>query len=210
MSAPAFVIQPERSSDQPLIEDLLDQVFGLSRRIKTSYRLREGEKPIAGLSFVANDADGRLIGAISFWQVRIGEAGTPALLLGPLAVCPALQGKGIGRALMRQGLDLATAMGHGLVILVGDEPYYGRVGFKRLPEGRLTLPGPVDPARLLYLELVAGALDAAGGLVLSPSRFAEAQAQRPSRYHMAEATTSSSARLRSVENSGSSLIDRTR
>jgi len=185
-------------------------VFGLSRRIKTSYRLREGEKPIAGLSFVANGGDGRLIGAISFWQVRIGEAGTPALLLGPLAVCPALQGKGIGRALMRQGLDLATAMGHGLVILVGDEPYYGRVGFKRLPEGRLTLPGPVDPARLLYLELVAGALDAAGGLVLSPSRFAEAQAQRPSRYHMAEATTSSSARLRSVENSGSSLIDRTR
>lgn len=210
MSVSAFEIQPERSGDQSLIENLLDQVFGLSRRIKTSYRLREGEKPVAGLSFVANGDGGRLIGAISFWQVRIGQAGTPALLLGPLAVCPKLQGKGIGRALMRHGLNLARAMGHGLVILVGDEPYYGRVGFKRLPEGRLMLPGPVDPERFLYLELVADALDAAAGLVLSPSRFAEAQAQRPSRYHMAEATSNSSARLKSVENSGSSLTDRTR
>ncbi len=208
MSAQNFQIVPQRPGDQPFIEDLLDQVFGLSRRAKTSYRLREGEEPVDGLSFVALDGDGSIIGAISFWRLNIGEAGTPALLLGPLAVSPALQGKGVGRALMHHGLDLARNMGHGLVILVGDEPYYARVGFARLPEGRLILPGPVDPARFLYLELQPGALDAAEGLVLSPGRFA--QVQRPSRYHMSETASSKAAKARSVENKGTSLTARTR
>ena len=208
MSAPKFHIVPERSGDQLLIDDLLDQVFGLSRRAKTSYRLREGETPVDGLSFVALDDDGTLVGAISFWHLFIGEAGTPALLLGPLAVSPALQGKGVGWALMRRGLDLARDMGHRLVVLVGDEPYYARVGFARLPEGKLILPGPVDPARFLYLELQPGALDAAEGLVLPPARFAELQ--RPSRYHMDETAMSRTASAKRVENSGSSLTARTR
>ena len=60
---------------------------------------------------------------------------------------------------------------HRLVLLVGDEPYYSRVGFQKVPAGRLLLPGPVDPDRLLYLELRHGALSEACGLVLSPRRF---------------------------------------
>jgi len=210
MSSLSYEILPERTGDQPFIENLLDEVFGLERRTKTSYRLREGERPVPGLSFVAVGAGGEVLGAVSFWRLRIGDHGTPALLLGPLAVSPALQGKGIGRALMHRGLDLAKACGHRLVVLVGDEPYYARVGFQRLPEGRLILPGPVDPARFLYLELQPGALDEAEGLVLPPARFAEAEAQRPSRYHMSEATSKSKARLKRVENSGNSLTARTR
>lgn len=208
MSAQKFHIVPERSGDQPLIDELLDQVFGLSRRAKTSYRLREGETPAPGLSFVALGDDGKLIGAVSFWHLFIGDTGTQALLLGPLAVSPVLQGKGVGRALMHHGLDLAKEMGHRLVVLVGDEPYYARVGFAKLPEGRLILPGPVDPARFLYLELQPGALDAAEGLVLPPARFAELH--RPSRYHMDEMTSSRTASANRVENSGSSLTARTR
>ncbi len=208
MSAPKFHIVPERPGDQPLIEGLLDQAFGLSRRAKTSYRLREGEKPVDGLSLVALDGGGALVGAVSFWRLFIGEAGTLALLLGPLAVSPALQGKGIGRALMHHGLDLARDMGHRLVVLVGDEPYYARVGFARLPQQRLILPGPVDPARFLYLELQPGALAAAEGLVLPPARFAELH--RPSRYHMDETASSRTASASRVENSGNSLTARTR
>jgi len=208
MSAQQFHIVPERPGDQPLIEELLDQAFGLSRRAKASYRLREGERPVEGLSFAALDDDGKLIGAVSFWRLFIGEVGTPALLLGPLAVSPELQGKGVGRALMRHGLDLARERGHRLVVLVGDEPYYARVGFARLPQERLILPGPVDPARFLYLELQPGALDAAQGLVLPPARFAELH--RPSRYHMDEMTSSRTASAKRVENSGNSLTARTR
>jgi predicted N-acetyltransferase YhbS len=166
-----FSITPETPEHKADIEVLLDDVFGLSRRIKTSYRLREGETPVGGLSFVALEPGRGLVGAISFWRILIGEAGFAALLLGPLAVAPDRQGAGIGRALIKLGLDRSAAQAAKLVILVGDEPYYGRVGFRKVPEGQIILPGPVDPNRLLYLEIEEGALSRAKGLVLPPHRF---------------------------------------
>ena len=176
MTSPAFLLDHESSSDARHIEALLDLAFGLDRHTKTSYRLREGNKPVPGLSFVARDPNLGIVGAISFWPVKIGRSGADALLLGPLAVHPERQNIGIGRALMRKGLGKATSLGHRLAILVGDEPYYARVGFSRVPEGRLVMPGPVDPNRLLHLELVAGALARAQGLVLPPHRYAELSA----------------------------------
>jgi predicted N-acetyltransferase YhbS len=173
MTVCKFSIIPQESQHQDVIEDLLDQVFGLARRVKTSYRLREGEKPVEGLSFVALEMASRLVGAISFWNVLIGKEGYAALLLGPLAVAPDRQGTGIGRGLMRIGLDRAAQMGAKLVILVGDEPYYARVGFRKVPEDQLLMPGPVDPDRLLYLELRDGAMGEANGLVLPPRRYKE-------------------------------------
>lgn len=165
-------VEAALAADHAATENLLDLTFGLSRWAKTSYRLREGNTAIDGLSLVTREAGFGLTGAISFWPLKIGTAGTDALLLGPLAVHPDRQNTGIGRALMRTGLDKAKALGHQLVILVGDEPYYARVGFKRVPYGQLELPGPVDPERLLYLELAEGALAPAHGLVLPPFRFA--------------------------------------
>jgi predicted N-acetyltransferase YhbS len=176
MTSSSFVIEPEAPSDPTFIEPLLDLAFGLDRQTKTSYRLREGNHPIESLSFVARDPKLGLVGAIRFWPVKIGRCGRDALLLGPLAVHPERQNLGIGRALMRKGIGKATALGHRLVVLVGDEPYYARVGFARAPEGRLLMPGPVDPARLLYLELVPGALARASGLILPPHRYAELSA----------------------------------
>lgn len=171
-----ITVEAALAADHAATENLLDLTFGLTRWTKTSYRLREGNTAIAGLSLVTREAGLGLTGAISFWPLKIGTAGTDALLLGPLAVHPQRQNIGIGRALMRAGLDKAEALGHRLVILVGDEPYYGRVGFKRVPDGQLEFPGPVDPDRLLYLELVDGTLAEAHGLVLPPYRFAELSA----------------------------------
>ena len=170
MKAIPFQIAPQLPADHDAVGHLLDLGFGLGRRAKTSYRLREGERPVDGLSFVARGDGPELAGAISYWRVFIGESRQPALLLGPLAVHPSLQGQGIGRALMRLTLYLAQARGETLVILVGDEPFYARVGFAKLPEGRLIMPGYVDPDRFLYLELVKGSLASARGLVLPPSR----------------------------------------
>jgi predicted N-acetyltransferase YhbS len=168
-----ITVEAALAADQPATEHLLDLTFGLSRSAKTSYRLREGNTAIDGLSLVSREAGFGLTGAISFWPLKIGEAGIDALLLGPLAVHPDRQNIGIGRALMRTALDNAKALGHRLVILVGDAPYYARVGFKKVPHGQIELPGPVDPERLLYLELAEGALALANGLVLPPYRFAE-------------------------------------
>ena len=171
-----IVIEAALAADQPHIEHLLDLAFGLARYAKTSYRLREGNTAIDGLSLVTRESGFGLTGAISFWPLKIGQAGTDALLLGPLAVHPERQNIGIGRALMQGGISKAKARGHRLVILVGDEPYYARVGFKRVPHGQIELPGPVDPDRLLYLELAGGALTLAKGLVLPPHRFEELSA----------------------------------
>jgi predicted N-acetyltransferase YhbS len=193
-------VEAAAPADQPLIETMLDHAFGLSRKAKTSYRLREGSAPVEGLSLVLRETGIGLAGAISFWPVIIGSDSYHALLLGPLVVHWQRQNRGIGLALMNEGLDIAKAHGHSLVILVGDEPYYARVGFKRLPEGQLTLPGPVDPKRFLYLELAEGALEKAKGLVLPPYRYAEIQ--RPSRSHAHEINPSANASAMSEANSG--------
>jgi len=176
-TSPAFEIQ---RAPAPAAEEnaLLDAAFGLQRRMKTSYRLREGAAPVAGLSYHAREvASRRLAGVISFWPLRTWPDGVPALLLGPLAVHPDFQNAGLGGRLMHTGLNAAPEAGRGLVLLVGDMPYYGRYGFAPVPRGQLQLPGPFDPARLLYLELAAGALSEAHGLLLPEWRFEQLAAR---------------------------------
>ena len=104
-----------------------------------------------------------MVGANAMTPIDIG--GEPALLLGPLIVEPVFRSQGIGEALVTRSLEAAKSAGFRLVILVGDEPYYARMGFKPVPAGRIFLPGPVDPARLLYFELEPGALATVRGEV---------------------------------------------
>ncbi|WP_081718591.1 GNAT family N-acetyltransferase [Lutibaculum baratangense] len=156
----SFIIRPEHPSDTGPIEALAAEAFGPGRFAKTAYRLREGAEAIEPLCLVA-ELDGELIGSIRLSAIMIGDS--PALLLGPLVVRPAEKGRGYGIALMQTALDRARELGHRLVILVGDLPYYSRVGFGHVPFGRVKLPGPVDPRRLLYLELAEGAFDGVSG-----------------------------------------------
>jgi predicted N-acetyltransferase YhbS len=150
MSEQPWQIRPERAEDGPLVALLNEISFGPGRYAKSAYRLRDGVDPVAGLSFVAVDgAD--LLGSIRFWPVVIGRE--KSLLLGPLAVQPSLRGRGIGIALMKHAIETARAQGHASIVLIGDEPYYVRVGFARLAPGRIRFPGPVDPARVLGLSL---------------------------------------------------------
>ena len=177
MNAHALSVEETTQADADAVETLLDLSFGLSRRTKSSYRLREGNTAIPGLSLVIRDAELGLSGTISFWPLKIGEAGTDALLLGLLAVHSSRQNLGIGLALMREGIARAKRKGHKLMLLVGDAPYYARVGFEKVPENLLLMPGPFDPERFLYLALEPGALDPAHGLVLPPYRFEEKSAR---------------------------------
>lgn len=158
--------------DHDSIEHLLDLSFGSGRHTKTSYRLREGNRAVPGLSLVTRDPGAGISGTISFWPLAIGEQETPALLLGPLAVHPDRQSLGIGLKLMREGLARAKAQVHALVLLVGDEPYYAKAGFHKLPKGLVSLPGPIDPERFLYLELQPGALNGVSGLAHVPASAA--------------------------------------
>jgi predicted N-acetyltransferase YhbS len=160
MTDVALTILPETSGDAPAIERLHERTFGPGRYAKTAYRLREQVTHCPDLSFTARIGT-LLVGSVRLSPVRIGEA--RALLLGPLTVEPPFRERGVGLALIARALEAARAKGHRLVILVGDEPYYGKCGFKRIPPGRAMMPGPVDPARLLVAELVDGAFDGVSG-----------------------------------------------
>jgi predicted N-acetyltransferase YhbS len=148
-------LQPEAADDAAAIEALNEAAFGPGRFAKTAYRLREGVAAVPGLSFIAME-NGVLRGSVRFWPILI--AGHEALLLGPLAVESAERGRGIGIALMQAGIEAARRGPWSAILLVGDEPYYAKVGFSRLPPGRVKFPGPVDPNRILGLSLKAGGL----------------------------------------------------
>ena len=175
-----LTIEAEPPGATGRIEELLDAAFGPGRHLKTAQRLRDGREPAPGLALVARD-DRRIVGTLRFWSLRLG-GGSPALLLGPVAVDPACQGRGIGSRLIRRGLGLATRGGHHRVILVGDERYYRRFGFRRGLTTGLTLPGPVDRRRFLGLELTAGALAGVRGRVRPAGAIAETA---PLRRHAA-------------------------
>ncbi|MGC5839323.1 N-acetyltransferase [Mesorhizobium abyssinicae] len=151
-------------------EDLLDRAMGPGRRRKSSEKLRRGRRPSEGLAFVARDASGAVLATVRLWDVSLGEGGAAALLLGPLAVDPALKGAGIGSALMRRAVAEAARLGHGAILLVGDAPYYGRFGFSAAKTGALAMPGPYERHRLLALELVEGVLDGARGTLKAAGR----------------------------------------
>ncbi len=158
-----FTIVPERPDDAALLDPLLDRTFGFDRKKKTVYRLRHGVQPVAGLSFSAIASDGGLLASLRFWPVSIGEA--PAILLGPLAVEPSLQGLGIGRGLVRHCLAEAKRLAERICLVVGEPEYYGPFGFVNAGGAGLILPGPVEAHRFQVLEIAPGALDGVSGLV---------------------------------------------
>lgn len=160
-----YLIRLELAHDADAIEALHELSFGPGRFARTAFRLREGVPHDPDLSFVALFGD-RFGGAVRLTPIRIGD--DPALLLGPLAVHPDFAGRGAGKALVGVALDAARAAGHKLVLLVGDHPYYGPLGFARVPVGQITMPGPVDPNRLLLAELAPGAAAGARGLCGKP------------------------------------------
>jgi predicted N-acetyltransferase YhbS len=162
MNEPSFTILAETPNDAQAIERLHERTFGPGRYVLSAYRLREHVDHLLDLSFTARIGT-LMVGSVRQLPICIGD--TPALLLGPLTVEPPFRGRGVARALLERALTQAKAKGHRLVVLVGDEPYYSRVGFKRIPRGAATMPGPVDPARLLVCELTEGAFEGVSGAV---------------------------------------------
>ena len=163
-NAAPFAIRAEKALDVVAREALLDACFGENRHLRTCQRLRDGRAPAEGLAFSAM-AEGRLVGTLRLWHVSAG--GIPALMLGPLAVEASSRKFGAGTALMDHALAAATTRGHRAVILLGDAPYYARFGFSPEKMAELSLPGPFERDRLLGLELAAGALDGACGMIVA-------------------------------------------
>lgn len=152
-----MIIVPLSTISPQAIEALLDRAFGVDRHGKTAYRVREGVDTIPELSFAALDDDaGALLGTIQCWPVDLAcddGAHVPMVMVGPIAVEPGAQGRGIGKALTRHMLATASASdlpGADALMLIGDPEYYVRFfGFTAERTGDWRLPGPFEPRRLL-------------------------------------------------------------
>lgn len=157
-----LTLATETPADAAAIERLHQRTFGPGRFARTAFRIREQADHALALSFTARLGT-MLVGSVRLTQVHAGA--DAALLLGPLTVEPPFRSVGIGASLVEAALAAAAAQGHRLVFLVGDAPFYGRFGFRPVPPGRVTLPGPVDPARILVAELVPGAFAGVAGAI---------------------------------------------
>ncbi|WP_372841062.1 GNAT family N-acetyltransferase [Phaeovulum sp.] len=156
-----YRLEEETEADWWEVEALYDLCFAPGRTALSSYRLRDGVRPVTELCLVLRDGDGVLAAVIRYWPVLVG--GKRVLLLGPIAVHPTRQGEGLGGLLMHESLAEARRLGWERVLLVGDAPYYNRFGFTRL-EGVL-MPPPTNPDRILGLALQPGAWDGVRGEV---------------------------------------------
>ena len=166
---PEYLIKPEPAVLAGAVERLYDDVFGPARFHKASYLFREGVAPVQELSWIALEGDrpenDRLVGAIRYWPILVGETGHSALLLGPLAIAQDRAGKGIGRALMFKTLELAAQLDHDLVLLVGDVDYYKRFGFVPATPHGFVMPGESRPDRLQVAPLKDNVLGRIAGEV---------------------------------------------
>ena len=165
MSLPAHLevhFVAESAAHDAAVEALNAEAFGPGRHAKAAARVREMVPHDPSLSFVAV-RQGEVVGTVRQTKVAIG--GRPAVMLGPLAVRPALKGRGVGRALMALAADAARAAGETVVFLVGDRAYYMPLGYEPLAPGAVSMPGPVDARRMLALPLEADALDGLSGAV---------------------------------------------
>jgi predicted N-acetyltransferase YhbS len=156
---------PETAPDRACIDAFIDAVFGPGRYAKTAERLREGNVPLLDLSFVCWRGE-EPIGCVRQWPILIG--GAPVVFLGPFAVEADQRKHGLGAALIKRACEAAAAGGHDAILLVGDLPYFGPLGFEVVPAGRIALPGPVDPRRVLWRALKPGGTDGLNGAVTKP------------------------------------------
>jgi predicted N-acetyltransferase YhbS len=149
--------RPEAPQDAAAILDLTDRAFGPGRFAKAAERLREGNTVLRALSISAWRGEA-LLGSVRMWPVKVGDG--EAVFLGPIAVEADERKHGIGQRLVELCCEAAAEAGWGCVFLVGDAPYFGRMGFMAAPDVRM--PGPVDQRRVLWKALSAGAEAPAG------------------------------------------------
>jgi predicted N-acetyltransferase YhbS len=133
--------------DDQFVEQLQALAFGPGRFARTAFRVRERFPIDKSLSLIA-ELDGERVASV--WMTPISVGGIDGYLLGPLATDPAYRGRGAGKMLVKEVCKLALSRGEGsFVLLVGDEPYYGPLGFAPTTLGAVQFPGPVDPKRVL-------------------------------------------------------------
>jgi putative acetyltransferase len=159
-------VRPEQSADTGTIREVVRLAF-------TGHPVSQGTEPAIIDALRADDAlalslvaevDGEVVGHIAYSAAGVGETASGWFLVGPLAVRPDLQGRGVGRALLEAGDDAMRQRGALGCVLVGDPDFYRRFGFKRCAD--VTWPHVPDE---YVLSLPLGDAEPAGEIAFHPA-----------------------------------------
>lgn len=166
------IVRAERAADLDAIRRVNEEAFGREVEAHIVERLRKRGALTVSLVAVEN---GEVVGHIAFSPVTIesGPSSFEAMGLGPIAVLPAHQGKGVGSQLVRAGLDECRRLGYEVVFLVGHAEYYPRFGFVRARPRGIECEVEVPDDAWMVLELREGALAGWQGTARFQREFAE-------------------------------------
>ncbi len=172
-------IRVEQELDYKRVEEAIENAF-LNAEFTDNQehnlvrKLRKSSEFIPELSLVA-EIDNKIVGHILFTKVNIesNEGSFESLALAPLSVLPDHQNKGIGRALINYGLEIAKNLGYESVIVLGHENYYTKFGFKKASEFDVKPPFEVPDEAFMALELNENGLKNVSGIVKYSNAFFE-------------------------------------
>jgi len=160
-------VRPERPGDEQAIEAVTAAAFLDAPHTSHTeqFIVRELRRADALAVSLVAELNGDVVGHVAISPVTVDGRTCGWFGLGPVAVVPTQQGRGIGSRLVREALRQLQANGAQGCVLVGEPAYYGRFGFRAEPA--LTLPG-VPPE---YFQALCLADDRARGVVAFHAAF---------------------------------------
>ncbi len=173
VSLPPFFIRPAVSGDAADVCTVHERAFPTAAEARLVAALRESRKD--WVSLVA-ECEGAVVGHVLFSPVTIDAVAADGVGMAPVAVSPAHQGRGAGKRLIEQGLAVCRKRTYPFVVVMGAPDYYRRFGFARASDRRLSNVYGVDD-EFMVLELTAGSLPTAGGLVRYAAEFDELEGE---------------------------------
>jgi putative acetyltransferase len=158
-----LTIRPEQPGDRAAVFDINRRAFPTAAEADLVELVRPAT-PLISLVAVAPDT---VVGHILFTPVRVvsPSGSSDHMALGPMAVLPEHQRKGVGSALVRAGLQYCIDIGHFVVFVLGHPDYYGRFGFRPAPPLDLHFKGPEFDPYFMVAELAPGKLAGLSGMV---------------------------------------------
>ncbi len=162
----SMTIRQERPSDYEVVKNLVKSAFESAEHTDGNEhnlveKLRGSDGFVKELSLVAEE-NGEIIGHIVFTKAKMGEV--EGLALAPLSVSPNAQKKGVGTALMKAGHDIAKGLGYDIIVVLGSEKYYPKVGYR--PAAELGIKAPFDVPNENFMAIsLSGSDDIVGGTV---------------------------------------------
>ena len=131
---PAIIIRSETDADVSAITEVTVAAFKtLEVSNQTEHFIIEALRAAKALTLsLVAEVDGRVVGHIAFSPVTISDGTMHWYGLGPVSVVPEYQRKGIGKALIEEGLSRLKDLGAKGCCLVGHPQYYIKFGFENV------------------------------------------------------------------------------